>query len=168
MNEPPDELAGVLGPVPATPPDPARRVNTLSATVRTLHRGRQLRRALVVAGVVVSFIGGGVSGWLAKPTPLTVVVIASHEPDATPPNKPLPVEIELTPEQLELRAELADDPSAAARLFREAGDRFLTDRRDYENAARCYRRHLAVADDHARKESASDSWMLHTMKSPAR
>lgn len=168
MSEPPDELAGVLGSVQTTPSDPVRRANTLSVTTRTLHRGRRLRRALVVAGVVVSFVGGGVSGWLVKPTPPTVVVVASGEPDAVPPSKLLPVEVELTPEQLELRAELADDPFATARLFREAGDRFLTDRRDYENAARCYRRHLAVADDDTRKASASDSWMLHTMKFPAR
>jgi len=168
VNEPPDDLASVLGPVPVPLSDPARRADTLAVTTRILHRGQRVRRGLVAAGVVVSFVAGGVSGWLVKPA-APVMVFNSPDPDIVPPsNPPTVIEEPLTPEELELRAELSDNPAETARLFREAGDRFLTVRRDYENAARCYRRHLSVADADVQKVSASDSWMLHTMKSPAR
>jgi len=129
-----------------------------------LRRGRVLRRLGVGLAAVGVFASGGVVGWFAKPTPPKVVLISrepvTEHPAPTPPTEPAEP---LTAERLELNAELADDPSDAARLFREAGDRFLSDR-DYENAARCYRRHLAVADAEGRKASASDSWMLLTMK----
>lgn len=169
MNEPADDLDGLLGNPPVSSHDPGRRATTLAATSRVLHRERQFRRVLVAAGVIAAFGAGGVCGWWAKPSPATVVVVTPPEPVASPSNSSPAVAVEsLTPEQLEVRAELAEDPAEAARLFREAGDRFLTARRDYENAARCYRRHLAVADDDARKASSSDSWMLHTMKDPVR
>ena len=137
MSDPTDDLAGVLSPMPATPPDPARRASTLAATTGVLLWGRTLRRAMVTTGVVAAFVAGGVCGWLAKPTLAPVEVTAASVPVTTHPSNPSPVEVEpLTPEQLELRAELSDEPSEAARLFREAGDRFLTVNRDYENAAR--------------------------------
>lgn len=119
----------------------------------------------VIAGAVAVFAVGGVVGWVVKPTAAAVVV---PPPVPAEPIAPVPSEVEpLTAERLELNAELADDPTESARLYREAGDRFLTDR-DYENAARCYRRHLAVADADTQKVRTSDSWMLHTMKVPAR
>lgn len=160
MTDPTD----ALGAVPAGKPDAARREATLKATTRLLRRGRVLRRLGVGLAAVGVFASGGVVGWFAKPTPPKVVVISrepvTEHPAPTPPTEPAEP---LTAERLELNAELADDPSDAARLFREAGDRFLSDR-DYENAARCYRRHLAVADAEGRKASASDSWLLLTMK----
>jgi hypothetical protein len=164
MTDPTD----ALGVVPAGTPDVARREATLKATVGVIRRGKPLRRlgaGLLAVGV---FTSGGVVGWFAKPTQPSVVVISpepvTEHPAPAPPSEPAEP---LTAERLELNAELADDPADAARLFRQAGDRFLTDR-DYENAARCYRRHLAVADADGRKVSASDSWMLLTMKVPVR
>jgi hypothetical protein len=167
MIEPPEDLAPLLGPVPPVAPDPVRREHTLRATTNALRRGRTVRGGVLVFGAAVLFLAGGVAGWLAKPTPAVVELPA---PPASVPaaESARPVEVEPpTAERLELRAELADDPADAARLYREAGDRFLT-ARDYENAARCYRRHLGVADAEALKVSASDSWMLHTMKRPVR
>lgn len=111
------------------------------------------------------FVGGGVCGWLVKPTQATVVKSPSSKAEPSPVSTPPPESDPLSAEKLELRAELADDPAEAARLYRTAGDRFLSDR-DYENAARCYRRHLSVADAESQKVSASDSWMLTTMKVP--
>jgi hypothetical protein len=166
VSEPPDDLAGLLGPPPGSSDDPCRRARTFAATTRTLRRRRALRQLAFVAGAIGLFAAGGGVGWVVKPTPPAEVVVA--RPATPQPVAPLPVEAEpLTAERLELQGELADDPNDAARLYREAGDRFLT-ARDYENAARCYRRHLAVADADARKASAADSWMLHTMKTPAR
>ena len=168
MSEPPDDLTSLLGPVPATAPDPSRRLETFQRTVGTLRRGRHLRRVLVVVAAVWLFAAGGITGWLAKPIPVAVGELPSLPPTRPSPETSRPVEVEPpSGERLELRAELADDPADAARLYREAGDWFLNGR-DYENAARCYRRHLSVANADALKESASDSWMLHTMKSPVR
>ena len=168
MSEPADDLAGLLGPVPARAPSPSRREMTYRKVVGALRRGRQQRRVLAAVAAVGLFVAGGITGWLAKPTSVAVAEPPSPPPSRPAPETTRPVEVEpLSAEQLELRAELADDPADAARLYREAGDRFLNGR-DYENAARCYRRHLSVADDEALKASASDSWMLHTMKSPVR
>ena len=167
MSEPADDLAEVLAPVPASAPDAVRREATLRATMGALRRGRWLRRGLAGMSAVAVFGAGGVVGWLAKPTPPPVLVVSPEPTPAPPPATQTAPPEPLTAERLELLAELTDDPSEAARLYREAGDRFLTDR-DYENAARCYRRHLTAADADGRKLSASDSWMLQTMKTPVR
>lgn len=167
MTDPTDDLAGVLRPADATP-DPARREAVLRRTVGVLRHLVLYRRWLVLAGAVALFAGGCVVGWVAKPTPVVVVV---SPPEVAPPDTPAVIRRAdpkpLTASELELEAELADDPSDAARLFREAGDSFLTDR-DYDNAARCYRRHLNAADADARKASADDSWLLMSLKTPAR
>ena len=168
MTEPPDDLAGLLGSVPATAPNPARRETTLQKTVGVLGRRWIFGRALVVVAAVGLFATGGITGWIAKPTPVPVAEPLLPPPARSSHESSRPLDAEpLSAEQLELRAELVDDPADAARLYREAGDRFLNGR-DYENAARCYRRHLSVADADALKASASDSWMLHTMKAPVR
>ncbi len=168
MSEPTDDLADVFAAVPTPTADPVRREATLRATVRALRRGRWLRRGLVGVCAVTLFVAGGVAGWFSKPTRSPIVVVSPEPPTEHPEIAPPATPAEpLTAERLELIAELADDPSEAARLYREAGDRFLTDR-DYENAARCYRRHLITVDADGRKLIASDSWMLQTMKTPTR
>lgn len=167
MTEPPDDLAGVLRPLFADP-DAVRRQAVLRQTAGVLRRRVFVRRGLTAVAAVALFAAGGVVGWVAKPTSAPVVVNVPPE-QAPPPTSPRP-ETEAKPlsaEQLELRAELTDDPADAARLYREAGDRFLTDR-DYDNAARCYRRHLSAADADGRKVSADDSWLLMSLKSPLR
>lgn len=166
MSEPHDELARLLSPPPDAGADRVRREQTLAATIRILHRKRCVQPFVLAAGGVALFAAGGVTGWVAKPIPPSQGLVVPPPPTQLP--SPRPVEVEPLPaERLELNAELADDPSDAARLFREAGDRFLT-ARDYENAARCYRRHLSVADADTLKVSGSDSWMLHSMKTPDR
>lgn len=163
-----DDLTPLLGPGPGVVPDPARREASLRATLSVRRRSQLIGRGLVALSALGVFGAGGVVGWYVKPAADPVPVVSpelQNEPPTTPP--PAAPTEPPSAERLELMAELADEPSEAARLFREAGDRFLTDR-DYENAARCYRRHLSVADADGRKASAADSWMLHTMKVPAR
>ena len=67
----------------------------------------------------------------------------------------------------ELKAELADDPAAAARLYRAAGDKYLNDRQDYRNAARCYRLFLARAGDTGLSPDPADTWLLTSLKNTA-
>jgi hypothetical protein len=159
MTEP-DDLTPLLVPPSATP-DPIRRQARLRKTAGVIRRRRWVRRGVIGVAAVALFAAGGVVGWVAKPTPVVPPLVVPPEPE-TPVAPPPPAEPQ-SAEKLELLAELADDPTTAARLYREAGDRFLTDR-DYENAARCYRRHLSVADADTQRVNSSDSWMLHTMK----
>ena len=167
MSDQPDDLADALRPAFA-PPDHHRREAVLRQTLGLLRRRVLLRRAAAAVGAVGLFLIGGVAGWVVKPTPAPAVVRqeAPHPPPQVDPSSPRESE-PLSAAELELKAELADDPADAARLFRQAGDRFLADR-DYDNAARCYRRHLNAADDEARRASADDSWLLLSLKSPLR
>lgn len=167
MSDHADDLADVFASVPLSAPDPTRQESTFRATAGVLRRARGFRRGVAGLGAVAIFAAGGAVGWLAKPTPPHVPIVSPVPAPAPPPTTPTAPPEPLTAERLELLAELADEPSEAARLYREAGDRFLTDR-DYENAARCYRRHLSAADADGRQLSASDSWMLQTMKTPVR
>ncbi len=157
-----DDFTDLLRP-PSGDPDPTRTAETLAATLRVRRRSLLFRRAGWVAGAVGLFAAGGAVGWVLKPTPSAVVPVALQT--AAEPAPTVAESLPLSAEQLELQAELADDPAIAARLFREAGDRFLTADRDYENAARCYRRHLSAHPD-AKKVATSDSWLLLTLKLP--
>jgi hypothetical protein len=67
----------------------------------------------------------------------------------------------------ELRAELADDPTEAARLYRMAGDKYLGDRADYANATRCYRLYLIRAGDAGLTPEPTDTWLLTSLKNSA-
>ena len=58
--------------------------------------------------------------------------------------------------------------ATAAALYRQAGDRYLADRNDSPQAARCYRLFLLRAGPDARKVSADDSWLLIALKQDQR
>ena len=60
-----------------------------------------------------------------------------------------------------------DDVPTAAKLYRQAGDAFLTAEQDYANAARCYRLFLARGGDNALSPEPSDSWLLTSLKNAA-
>ena len=162
MTHPPDDLAPLLTPTPGQPASVERRAELLRASTRVLHRGVWLRRLAVVVGVVAVFALGGVCGWVLKPTPQPRIVTVPAPPE-------LP-KVEESPApspsagELELKAELSDDRAEVARLYKQAGDKYLADAKDYAQAARCYRLHLNAADPDARRIAASDSWLLMTMK----
>jgi uncharacterized membrane protein len=161
MNTPPDDLAPLLNTTPSVPATATRREELLHATTRTLRRGMWVRRTAVATGVVGVFLAGGVAGWVLKPTAAPQFVSVPAPPteskDDPQPRGP-------SAGDLELRAELSDDRAEVARLYREAGDRYLADEKDYAQAARCYRLHLQAADVEVRKVSAADSWLLVSMK----
>ena len=85
-------------------------------------------------------------------------------PDESRPAPPAEV---VTAPQAEVKAELADDPADAARLYRLAGDKYLNDRQDYRNAARCYRLFLARAGDNGLSPDPADTWLLTSLKNAA-
>jgi hypothetical protein len=69
--------------------------------------------------------------------------------------------VPLTARALELDAEQADGPRAAA-LYRRAGDAYLSGESDHVNATRCYR--LFLARGGAPAPEPGDSWLLTALK----
>lgn len=163
-----DDLDELLGPKPAG--DDARvREAVLRRTARVIRFRPWVRRAKLLAAAALLVAAGGVAGWFSKPAPGPVteyvavpVVLPSAEP--TPP---APVEY-VTAEQIELQAEQAADRATAAARYREAGDRFLADRNDSPQAARCYRLYLMRAGPDALTVTADDSWLLIALKQDQR
>jgi hypothetical protein len=160
-----DDLDELLGPKPARD-DAAAREAVLRRTARVIRLRPWVRRAKLLTAAVVLVAAGGVVGWLAKPTPGPVTeYVAVPVGVALPPADPTPPPAEyVTAEQIELEAEQAADRATAAALYRQAGDRYLADRNDSPQAARCYRLFLLRAGPDALTVSADDSWLLIALK----
>jgi hypothetical protein len=159
-----DEL---LTPMPGSPNERLRA----ELLGRTTRRVQFVRRARVAArvGVCLACFGAGAATTFLRPAPepQTVYVEVSAAPVAgaagSPPEPP-PVARARSPAELELQAEQAPGKAEAARLFREAGDRYLRDYADYRAALRCYRNFLDEADPDALSVSADDTWLLTSLK----
>lgn len=165
-----DDLDELLGPRPAGD-DAAAREAVLRRTARVIRLRPCIRRSKLLTAAMVLVATGGVAGWLIKPAPGLVteyvaVPVAVVLPPADP-TPPPPAEY-VTAEQIELEAEQAADRATAAALYRQAGDRFLADRNDSPQAARCYRLFLMRAGPDALTVSADDSWLLIALKQDQR
>jgi hypothetical protein len=166
MTDEPDDLLPLLAPHPGGELNPAA---LLTATTSVLRRRALVRRAAKFGGVLLVFALGGVGGWLVKPTPeREVVTVIEPMPVAVVvplrPADPEPTDAPPSAGALELLAEQADTPAEAAKLYRAAGDRFLKDAGDYEQAVRCYRLYFRHAGNDARTVTADDSWLLMSLK----
>ena len=130
-------------------------------SVRWRHRQRLAFRVLVC---VVFFLSGAATVWFRparEPEVITVFVREEPNPVADAPGSPVP---RLSPSELELEAEKTLVKAESARLFREAGDRYVHDRADYQSALRCYRNFLDEADPEARIVTPEDTWLLTSLK----
>lgn len=161
--DPADDLADLLAPRPA---DDGRRAEIVRQTSRVVVRRARVRRAVRMAGTVGVFVVGGLAGWFAKPTPEPVVrteyvTVPAPAPPTPPPPAPSPGEY-VSADRVELDAERAADRAEAARLYRQAGDKYLPT--DPGQAARCYKLFLMYAGPADRSVSADDSWLLITLK----
>jgi len=173
MTDVPDDLLPLLSLRSAGPAvEPAA---LLAATTAILRRGVFLRRCGKLAGVLLVFAGGGAAGWMLKPTlehEVVTVTVTEPIPIAVVvplrPAEPEPADTPPSPGTLELLAEQAGTPAEAAKLYRAAGDRYLTDGGDYEQAVRCYRLYFRHAGDDAATVSTDDSWLLMSLKSSKR
>jgi hypothetical protein len=185
MSDPHDELDELLSPKPGGE-QPGLRDELFRRTGQQLARARLAHRLARAAAAVAVFAAGGLAGWAAKPgrgsvervpsppevvaVPVVVPVPVVGSGGLTSPGSPglaSPGSPAASPAELELKAELADDPAEAARLYRLAGDAYLNDRQDYRNAARCYRLFLAWAGDAGLSPEPGDTWLLTPLKNAA-
>ena len=175
-----DDLEALLTPQTSSRDDDALKATILRETARQLRSTQRWRivwrTGLRVSAALLLFASGLVSGWFLKPTetitlpapePIVITVPAPvpvpgpalPQPEASP--SAVPTE---TAQQLELKAELADDRQIAAKFYRMAGDRYLNDLADYGQAARCYRLHLNAAGPEGRAVAVDDEWLLMSLK----
>ena len=173
MTDEPDDLLPLLSPRPAGAV--GDRAAILAATAGVLRRRWRFRQLVKAAGFLLVFTGGGAAGWLVKPTPeREVVAVTVTETTAVAvvvplrPAAPEPADTPPSPGTLELLAEQAGTPADAAKLDRAAGDRYLTDGGDYEQAVRCYRLYFRHAGDDGTSVSTDDSWLLMSLKTSKR
>jgi hypothetical protein len=179
----PDDLSELLSP-PQASDTPGLREAILRHTQRRLAFRKWTRRAGKAAAVAAVFAAGiGVGAWrtpagretVLVPTPVVQTeVVTLPVPVFIPVGaangsaEPTPQVAEAaTAKALELSAEQADDALAAAKLYRQAGDAYLTAEQDYANATRCYRLFLARAGDTALTPEHGDSWLLTSLKNAA-
>ncbi len=172
MTDEPDDLLPLLTPRGGSA---AHSAALLTATTDVLRRRWRFRQAAKAAGVLLVFALGGAAGWVLKPTPerevVTVTVTETVSVVVAVPLRPAdsePTDTPPSPGALELLAEQAGTPAEAAKLYRAAGDRFLTDGGDYEQAVRCYRLYFRHAGDDGRTVSTDDSWLLMSLKTSNR
>jgi len=186
MTEPQDDLDDILAPKPAAECAGLREtlfVQTEHRLARRLMMRRVGKLTAALTAVATVFVVGVVAGSATRtpreqvvhtdrPT-VWVEVVTVVVPVPVPVPAPDPsARIAATPDPptaaaAELRAEQADDPNEAARLYRLAGDRYLNDLDDYPNAARCYRLFLARAGDAGLTPEPGDTWLLTSLKNAA-
>ncbi len=163
-----DDLDRLL--TPRGESDARLKAAILAETSRLIRRRRwagSATKALLGAGLFLSGLG---VGWSAKPSPSPAPppAVAPPEVIAVPvlvlPPSPPPAEPYQSADRIELIAEQADDRAEAARLYRLAGDKYLTDAGEPGQAARCYRLHLQHAGPAGLAVESADSWLLTSLK----
>lgn len=173
-----DDLGRLLG-SPAADTDERLKAVIRRQTLRTVGRRRWVRRGGKLATAAGLFLAGLSFGWVGKPGRTTVQVVRVELPapppevvtvpvlvPVSPPKPPPPENPYRTADRLEQAAEQADDPAEAARLYRLAGDTYLTDAAEPGQAARCYRLFLQHAGSAGLAVDAkADSWLLMSLKS---
>ena len=119
------------------------------------------------AALALLAVGYG-AGLATAPTETRTVIVEVPAAPVPVPEPPPEVVPEPTATQLEMQAELSDDPAEVAALFRQAGDKYLDIERDYPRATRCYRMHLLALNQPNPALQPDDSWLLASLKPPPR
>lgn len=163
MNrDPNDNLEQLLGPPRAGDSDELRRRLLMQTTKVVRHRSRRRRLAFMfTSAAAVLLVVSGIAS-----------ITLRSKPDHVP-RVPGPVAVEtFLP-----GAPAADAPAAAieqigevsspghrAALYRRAGDRYLLDEADPQDALRCYTQALDDGSEADLTVSAEDSWLLMALK----
>jgi hypothetical protein len=158
----PDPLDGMLAP-PALPPDAdALRQDVYARTRRVLRRRRHLRQFAYVGGLAASFAAGLLVMWMTLParsaskeTPLPV-------PSASKETPPLPNIPATQPEALAQEWRAFDSEDQRGEVYKQAGDRYMTEESDPQSALRCY----SISLDNGTEQdiSTDDNWLLMAIK----
>ncbi|HEX3148753.1 MAG TPA: hypothetical protein VHR66_11755 [Gemmataceae bacterium] len=157
-----DEL---LSPIPATV-NQGVKAAILERTTRQVTLVRARRRVTEVVACLVC-VGFGWTLSLFRPSPERVtntVYVPVPTLVANASGSPGPAAKTRSATELELEAEQITVKAEAARRFRDAGDRYLSDLADYRAALRCYRNFLDEAEPADRVVSPEDTWLLTSLK----
>lgn len=152
-------------------PDGVHRNGALRDSIRESTLGQVRNRARVrrvsrAGFIAIAFVGGMLlMGMLRERDTVErcVVLTVPVAIEAPVPETPIPPR-SLTPAQVELEAERALAREESSRLFREAGNRFLTEEQNYQAAMRCYRNFLDEAGEADLAAAESDTWLLTSLK----
>lgn len=156
MTDSHDELMPLLTPHGVS----AVNNDAFARSLRVLQSRARFHRA-VKSMALVAVLGLGIAiGWLAKPTPAMERVDPPMAVEPTPPDGGSTF-VELTPDQIEQKAELSDDRGEAGQYYKLAGDAYLA-RQRYDEAARCYRLFVNMSRD--TNLGKDDSWLLCSIK----
>jgi hypothetical protein len=157
---PPDDFDALLSPT-AAPADDSLRQAILRRTTRIVRRRRYVRRAMLVAAMLVCYAAGATTMqfWNRSVSGVSPVAASRESPPhaqdvevaKTPPAAPSP------PRQP------APSLSPYERL-RRYSDRLLVEQGDIAQATRYYARALDRASPEERAISAEDSWLLMAIK----
>lgn len=159
----PDPLDAMLRP-PSPPDDDTLRQAVYTQTRRVLHRRRRLRRFAYAASLLLSFAGGaGVMRMAARTDP---VERASITPQNTQVNQGADASRSPTPDDSALDAEWVafDSTQRRGELYRQAGDRYMTEEIDPQSALRCYGNALDNGTEQDSVISTNDNWLLMAIK----
>jgi hypothetical protein len=159
---PEDNLDHLLDPPRAAASEELRRrvLRQTAAVVGRRSRQRRLFLVLAAAAAVVLIV--------------TNIALITHrdKPDAVSP-VPGPIAVEPSPpDTLAVDAPAAaierfgetSSPGQRAGLYRRAGDRYLLDEADPQDALRCYTQALDDGSEADLQVSAEDSWLLMALK----
>ncbi|HTU20054.1 MAG TPA: hypothetical protein VMG10_18460 [Gemmataceae bacterium] len=164
----PDPLDGMLCP-PSPTDDEALRQMVYTRTRRVLHRRRRLRQFAYAAGLLLSFAVGagamrltisGERGRVSAPSSQTASESSNKPLGAlTRPRSPQSDDSALTQEWIAF-----DSEDHRGELYRQAGDRYMTEENDLQSALRCFSNALDNGAEEDLAISSDDSWLLMAIK----
>jgi hypothetical protein len=156
----PDPLDGMLRP-PSSPENEMLRLSIYGQTRRVLYRRRRVRQFAYAAALLVSFAAGagvmrlamsGERGRVSSPSEQELGAL-------TQPRSPVPDDTPLKREWIAF-----DSTEHRGELYRQAGDRYMTDENDLQSALRCYSNALDNGTEQDLTISNDDNWLLMAIK----
>lgn len=165
---PNDPVEKFLQAPPARGESPPWRGALLDQTVKVLRRRRVWRRLGALAGLAACFVAGVVARhyWPQPAPPPGPVEVAKVPAPIEEPPPAAPTTEPLSPLDLEWLA--FDNPKDRAALYRQAGDRYLVELRDFASALRCYSQALNAASEAELAISPDDNWLVMALKDARR
>jgi len=170
ISREPDPLDGMLHP-PSPPDNEALRQAVYTRTRRVLHRRRRVRQFAYAAALLMAFATGvfvtrmtaqtdaGERGASAPCSSEQPRVDSSAQQGADAPRSPLPEDSALTREWIAF-----DSADHRGELYRQAGDRYMTEENDPQSALRCFSNALDSGTDEDLAISSEDNWLLMAIK----